>query len=290
MSAWTGPKKPEQAKPEINRAAEERLDLKPEDPITKEWLDECFVRCRTAENGADDKLADTLFGRLQANAIFTLAQLQHLSHHGDLHKILECQGVADVIDEHFDRLQSKLQTTTRRKSFLQFFFSLAGNLDSMISVCVHYGLVSALILTMTFSNFGSIQLQDWQAFMPLALRESHCQNLATDCPAEFLSENHLGWGKLYCHQALDMLIKNPATNLTAIGAGCCIDVLGCASLYTWKIELAFVIGCGGGSAALLLVVLFASWLYITLHATKANPERDEEQQVLASRLRQEFRA
>ena len=52
----------------------------------------------------------------------------------------------------------------------------------------------------------------------------------------------------------------------------------------------FTLGNGGGSAALLLTVLYTSWLYIALHATKANRDRYEEQKMLTHTLRQEFLA
>ena len=79
-------------------------------------------------------------------------------------------------------------------------------------------------------------------------------------------------------------------NLSGTHHECCIGTLKCIADASFGVELAFSIGNGAGTAVLLLVVLFSSWLYITLNATKANTNRYREARALSERLRQEFLA
>jgi len=84
------------------------------------------------------------------------------------------------------------------------------------------------------------------------------------------------------------LIAEPSLNLTAAGQGCCIEPIECVLDASWAKNAWFAIGNGGATAVLMLTVLFTSWLYISLNATKANKSRWPEARVLVKRLRQEF--
>ena len=271
----------------------------PDEEITAAFIDG-FIRVRQGDvervlkAEQANPLKDEVLARFHENAVFTHGQLENLSHHGDLRSVLECAGIADAITEYFDRKVARIaRKRGTKRSLYEFWFDLAGTLESMKQVCIHYGLVAALILSMTFANFGSITKDDWLAFLGLSLQESTCQRLAQSeyggsCGVDEITPNHLGWQTLYCHEALDMLIKNPTLNLTAAGKDCCIPVIECAKKLNWNMECLYTVGCGGGSAVLLLVVLFASWLYISIHAAKVNSARAEEEKLLVSRLRQEF--
>ena len=90
-----------------------------------------------------------------------------------------------------------------------------------------------------------------------------------------------------------MDLKNTSTypefpDLTSPDLACCMGALECAKTTKWKLELGYTIGCGGASAAMLLVVLFSAWLYIALHASSANRERFDEARLLRERFRDEI--
>jgi hypothetical protein len=151
------------------------------------------------------------------------------------------------------------------------------------------------------SNFASIAKDDWLAYLPLALREVACQDLAKErCGDEARSPDQLGWGPLYCQEAIGLLMEKPTMDLentstypefpdlTSPDLACCMEALECAKTTKWKLELGYTIGCAGASAAMLLVVLFSAWLYIALHASSANRERFEEANLLRERFKDEF--
>ena len=119
---------------------------------------ETFVRqALRAPQGERDSDADELVKRLVAkckeHAVFFEDQLKGLAHLGQLSDTLECVVVANLITEHFD---SEVSEERKKKPLRSFFFALAGSLQAMEAMCVNYGVCSALVLTMTFANFGVV--------------------------------------------------------------------------------------------------------------------------------------
>ena len=229
-------------------------------------------------------LTEKLLGRCHENGICRVKQLQALSLQGRLNEVLQSIGVAQAIEEYFDK---DVAEERRKKKFASFWLSLSGNIPAMESTCVNYGLVSALILTMTFANFSSITAEDWQEYFLVCISETRCQTY-TDACEDDISENHLGWGQVRCHGAAQLLLEDPTTNLTMLGRDCCLPAIDCAKGISYRMQLAHTLGNGGGSATLLLVVLATAWLYIALHASKTNKSRYEEAKILQVRLREEF--
>jgi len=286
-----------------------------EGPVTEAWLrkfgiDSCIFDAKHSGvtetevvklHDEANKLAKQLYARLQDNGVFYVHQLESLSMHGQVNDVLQCVGVANTITESFDR---KAAQDRKKKPIRNFIRSLAGNLAAMESMCVNYGLSAALVLTMTFANFGSVTNDDWRAYLArIELTNPRCQALAENaCRADPMislqsmrTENALAyWNPLYCQKALLDLVEDPSLNLSAPtgkfpgGRGCCVEALKCAVDASWNMELGFVIGCGGGTAVLLLVVMYTSWLYITLNATKVNRARWSEAKLLTKRLSNHF--
>ena len=295
-----------------NKVAPEPPDVT-EGPVTVDWLrkfgvDDCVFENKTYSDAEQDelraeanKLAKKLHEKLRDNGVFYVHQLESLSMHGQLNDVLACAGVTHAIAEAFDRKAAKERTKKPLKNFIR---SLAGNLAAMESMCVNYGLSAALVLTMTFANFGSVTTDDWLAYLGrIELTNPRCQALALrECEADplislesMLTKNTLAfWQPLYCQTALHDLIEDHAIDLTEPtteyphGRGCCIGAVKCAINASWNVELAFTLGCGGGTALLLLVVMYTSWLYITLNATKANRSRWSEARLLTKRLSNHF--
>ena len=269
-------------------------NLKTDELITDKWLRDVGLKDCPKEKDLEaeaDALAKVLLGKLHQNGIYYLVQLQALSMHGQLNEVLECVGVSMKITETFDRL---VALDRRKDKVISFLMSLSGNLASMDAMCTNYGLAAALVLTMTFANFGSITHEDWMEYRRnVILHVPKCQELGiTNCVPEGLQKSDnimLDYTRpAFCMEALNTLIDDPAANLTGTDLECCIDVVQCIADEAFKTELFFGFGNGGGTAILLLVVLFSSWLFISLNATKANTNRWAEAKVLSNRLRQEF--
>jgi len=231
------------------------------------------------------RLSVLLLARLHAHAIFTRGHLEDTCMQGTLEHVLECKGVSDAISEYFDK---RAAARRRETPLISFFMSLSGSLEAMDEICVHYGLAGALVLSMSFANFGSLSKEDWQNYLFIALAENKCQAQASSCKLNQLSSNLLGWEELYCQSALEELVDDPSLNITGTDMECCLPAIVCVKQYLWNLEALFTVGCGGGSACMLLVVLFTSWLYISLHASKANRSRYAEARLLTARFRQEF--
>ena len=257
--------------------------------ISEEWLR--LKRCPKELEAKANDLAKGLLEKLHGHGIYYLAQLQALSMHGQLADVLGCVGVSMQITETFDRLSAR---NRRKHKVISFLMSLSGNLASMEAMCVNYGLAAALVLTMTFANFGSITHEDWMEYRRnVALHTPKCQALGeTNCAPEGIQKSDnimLDYSRpAFCLTALNTLIEDPAANLTGTDEECCIEVVKCIADKGFEVELFFGFGNGGGTAILLLVVLFTSWLFISLNATKANINRYAEASVLRDRLRQEF--
>ena len=239
------------------------------------------------------KLTHELMEKLHSNGIFYLHQLEALTMHGQLNDVLDCLGVSNKITETFEKL---VAMERRGHAFASFMMSLSGTLASMESMCVNYGLAAALVLTMTFANFGSVTSEDWIEYLKrIEIHTMRCQKQARiDCEPTGMepSPNTLLDHKrpAYCMDALNELSDDYATNLNGTELECCIKTVECIVDSSFNTEMAFTWGNGGSTAVLLLVVLFTSWLYITLNATKANTSRYAEADLLCQRLRQEFLA
>jgi hypothetical protein len=238
-----------------------------------------------------------LHGRLTDHAIFTHKQLEEVAMQTGgvalLYKILKCKGAAEAISKYYDNHNALKESL---EPFKAFYMRLAGELEKMDAFLMNYGIAAALITAASMANFSSITKSDWLAYLPLALRERACQEEAKErCGLEAFSPDHLGWEPLYCQEAVDLLIDAPHTDLTNTSTypghpdlSCCIEALQCAKKIKFNLELAYTIGCGGASAAMLLVVLFSAWLYMALHASSANRERFEEAELLRERFKDEF--
>ena len=211
-----------------------------------------------------------------------------------LYDILECKGAAEAISKYYDNLKALKESLAPKWKSIEL--ALTGELESMDAFLMNIGLAAALIAGASISNFSSITKEDWLAYLPLALREEACQAKAMAlCGDEALSPDHLGWAPLYCQAAVDLLIETPHMDLMDTSAypdhqdlSCCIEALECAKISKWNLECAYTIGCGGASAAMLLVVLFSAWIYIALHASSANRERSEEAKLLRDQFKEEF--
>ena len=238
-----------------------------------------------------NKLTDALMEKLHSNGIFYLHQLEALSMHGQLNDVLDCLGVSNKITETFEKL---VAMERREHAFMSFMMSLSGSLASMESMCVNYGLAAALVLTMTFANFGALTSDDWKEFLKrVTIHTMRCQEQArTDCEPtgmEPTPNTLLDYTRpVLCLDALNELAEDYALDLNGTRLECCLETIKCVTDASYRWELAFTWGNGGSTALLLLVVLFTSWLYITLNATKANTSRWAEAKLLSDRLRQEF--
>jgi hypothetical protein len=237
------------------------------------------------------KLSKELLARLNNHGIYSRGQLKDVAMHGGveiLGKILQSEGAADIISEYYDKQIALIESAAPVKSIL---LTLTGRLDKMDAFLMNYGLAASLITAALMTCYTSITNEDWGAYLPIVLREQACQDKAKGCGPEVLSPDHLGREPLYCQVAVHLLLETPYMNLLNTSnpdLSCCMDALECAKFKKWNLELAFTLGCGGGSALMLLVLLFSSWLYIALHGSSANRERYEEAELLRERFRQEF--
>ena len=283
----------QKVKVELAREVEELARAtQSKDPVDVKWLRDYGLKGCPLEEEKAELLAKGLLEKLHGHGIFYIDQIQALAMVDQLKEVLECIGVANKITEAFDRL---VAFNRRKSKLLSFLMSLSGNLVSMESMCANYGLAAALVLTMTFANYQSITTEDWLEYLRrIAIVD--CDWLVYQCeswPTGLQQSPNLVFDysrPLYCLGALNMLIDDPAANLTGTDQECCIGAVRCAAKRTYSIQLAFTLGNGIGTAVLLLVVLFTSWLFISLHATKANTSRYGEAKVLHVRLRQEFLA
>jgi hypothetical protein len=265
--------------------------------ITAQWIKEEFLSKRLgtfeqSERTSKQSLEVELHERLSDHAIYSHKQLEDVAMQEGgvalLYDILVCKGAAEAISKYFDNHRALKESLASKWTSISL--ALSGELEKMDAFLMNYGLAAALITSASMANFASITEQDWLAFLPLALRAEHCQAKAKAlCGLEALSPDHLGWEPLYCQEAVVKLIATRHLNLTSDPIlSCCFEALECAKYSKWNLEFSYTVGCGGASAAMLLVVLFSAWLYISLHATSANRERFEEAKLLRERFREEF--
>ena len=268
--------------------------------ITAQWIKEEFLSKRlgtfelSERTDSKQSLEVQLHERLSDHAIYSHKQLEDVAMQAGgvalLYEILVCKGAAEAISKYFDNHKALKESLAPK--WVSISLALSGELEKMDAFLMNYGLAAALITGATMANFASITKEDWLAYLPLALRAEYCQAKAKAlCGLEALSPDHLGWEPLYCQAAIDKLIETPhmkLMNTTDPDLSCCIEALECAKYSKWNLELSYTVGCGVASAAMLLVVLFSAWLYISLHASSANRERFEEAKLLRERFKEEF--
>ena len=257
----------------VNQDSEQ---VKVDDQYLERFVRQAF-RAPNGQDGAVHKLVKSLATKCEEHAVCFEDQLKGLAHLGQLSDALECVVVANLITEYFDGMVSKERL---KKPVRSFFFALSGSLHAMEAMCVNYGVCSALVLTMTFANFGLLRKDDWAEFMINVMMETRdCWSLST-CPG----------GSNTCLRAAHLVVDEPWTNLSTEvpPLDCCTAVVQCGKDSLYEYDLAFTLGNGAGSACLLLVVLFSSWLYIAIYATKVNRNRWVEVRKLTKRLSGEF--
>lgn len=265
--------------------------------VTEEWLIKyaihaCIMEACEATDSPNElaqlqqeahSLARKLLDRLRSNGIYSVRQLESLSR-SHLNEVLNCMNVEQKLQESFDRKAANHKERSRCSGVI---LALSGTLESMEANCVNYGLTAALVLTMTFNNFSSITKDDWDAYkLQVELNRKSCQAFAVaQCSDAMKTSSPLAYGESpYCYDALARVIANPFHNLTAFGQECCIDTIKCVAEESWVVETSFAIGNGGGTALLLLVVLYTSWLYIAIYGSSANRSRWTEQRLLVNEL------
>jgi len=184
--------------------------------ITATFFDD-FINSRLHKEHADEEglqntlseLKKTLLKRLEENGIFYEYQLRSVATQGTLNDVLECAQVSDAI-------------------FRLFLLSLSGHYDAMETTCANCGITAALLLTMTFANFGSITIDDWNSYLMLMLSGPRCQRHAEHLDDNLLSQNHRGWRPVYCAGVLQEVLQNVNTDLRNASSAGCIPVIDCA--------------------------------------------------------------
>jgi len=273
--------------------------------ISESWL-EGLVRfrqgapgpidSRAGANAAQARLqtpAQALLQKLHEHGLYTMGQLEACALHGKLAKDLGSVGYSESIAEFFDMARverRESETRSWRKQVESFFLSLAGNLSAMEKVCMNYAVAAALVLTMTFGNYSSVDNDAWVDFRRVMLTSGRCQAIAhASCNNVTLKvKNDLDWYEFYCIDPYRQLVEGKINSVKGSSQECCLEAFECAKFDSWLFELSFVVGNGAGSMFLMLTVLYTSFLYIVLHGTKSSHDRYDELQILVNSLRQEF--
>ena len=272
--------------------------------ISESWL-EGLVRFRQGAAGPIDsragaaaaqarlqKPAQALLQKLHEHGLYTMGQLEACALHGKLAKDFDSVGYSESIAEFFDmaRVDSRESETRWTRQVQSFFLSLAGNLSAMEKVCMNYAVAAALVLTMTFGNYSSVDNDAWVYFRRVMLTSGRCQAIAhASCNNVTLKvKNDLDWYEFYCIDPYRQLVEGRINSVKGSSQECCLEAFDCAKFDSWLFELSFVVGNGAGSMFLMLTVLYTSFLYIVLHGTKSSHDRYDELQILVNSLRQEF--
>jgi len=208
--------------------------------ITATFFDD-FINSRLHKEHADEEglqntlseLKKTLLKRLEENGIFYEYQLRSVATQGTLNDVLECAQVSDAICEKFEKEANTPSTKSGKcgrtwHTFRLFLLSLSGHYDAMETTCANCGITAALLLTMTFANFGSITIDDWNSYLMLMLSGPRCQRHAEHLDDNLLSQNHRGWRPVYCAGVLQEVLQNVNTDLRNASSAGCIPVIDCA--------------------------------------------------------------
>jgi len=182
---------------------------------------------------------------------------------------------------------------------------LAGNFEAMKSLCENYGLASALILTMAFANYSSLDSKAWTDYKGVWITSKYCQDFAIqscNSTIQVTSQLRLGgvgvrqsdWtqgAEFYCTDVFDEFTKdggNPFMRIKGTDRECCSETIRCAMVSGWNLELGFIIGNGAGSMLLLMTVLYSTLLHIVVQGTVANPKKDDEIEMVQKNLQIPF--
>ena len=182
---------------------------------------------------------------------------------------------------------------------------LAGNFEAMKSLCENYGLAAALILTMAFANYSSIDSDAWIHYQQVWITSDECQELARQSCNSTIKVTHqtrLGgagvnradWtqGKeFYCADVFEELTKdggNPFMSFKGTDKECCAETIKCAMISSWNLEASFIAGNGAGSMLLLMTVLYATLLHIVVQGTKAELNNPVQVKMVQTNLQVPF--
>ena len=183
---------------------------------------------------------------------------------------------------------------------------LAGNFEAMKSLCENYGLAAALILTMAFANYSSIDSDAWIHYQQVWITSDECQELARQSCNSTIKVTHqtrLGgagprssaWtqGKeFYCADVFHELTMkdggNPFLSFKGTDKECCAATIKCAMVSSWNLEASFIAGNGAGSMLLLMTVLYATLLRIVVQGTKAELNNPVQVKMVQTNLQVPF--
>ena len=163
---------------------------------------------------------------------------------------------------------------------------LAGNYEAMKSLCQNYGLAAALILTMAFANYSSLDANAWMHYQQVWITSDECQELARkSCNSTIKVTNQMRLGgdglrssawtqgsEFYCTDVFHEWTKdggNPFLSYKGTDKECCSETIRCAMISSWNLEASFIAGNGAGSMLLLMTVLYATLLHIVVQGTSA---------------------
>jgi len=208
---------------------------------------------------------------------------------------LPLPAVAAAVQEH-------LNTQHVKESVLH----LAGNYEAMKNLCANYGLAAALILTMAFANYSSLDADAWMHYQRVWMTSEECQVLARqscNSTIKVTDQTRLGgtglrssaWtqgAEYYCTDVFhEWTMKdggNPFLSFKGTDKECCAATIKCAMVSSWNLEASFIAGNGAGSMLLLMTVLYATLLHIVVQGTVANPKKDDEIEMVQKNLQIPF--
>ena len=183
---------------------------------------------------------------------------------------------------------------------------LAGNYEAMKNLCANYGLAAALILTMAFANYSSLDANAWMHYQQVWITSNECQELARqscNSTIKVIDQTRLGgagvrssaWtqgAEFYCTDVFhEWTMKdggNPFLSFKGTDKECCAATIKCAMVSSWNLEASFIAGNGAGSMLLLMTVLYATLLHIVVQGTAANPKKDDELEMVQKNLQIPF--
>ena len=182
---------------------------------------------------------------------------------------------------------------------------LAGNFEAMKSLCENYGLAAALILTMAFANYSSLDANAWMHYQQVWITSDECQELARkSCNSTIKVTNQMRLGgdglrssawtqgsEFYCTDVFHEWTKdggNPFLSYKGTDKECCSETIRCAMISSWNLEASFIAGNGAGSMLLLMTVLYATLLHIVVQGTIADPKKEAQLKIVQSNLQVPF--
>jgi hypothetical protein len=217
------------------------------------------------------------------NGIFDLDDIIDLAQNGTLHEVVP-RGMAHSILREFER-ESIVQETAAETALVnrgggfivllgKFLNACVGNESAMTSTCSNYGIIAALVLTMSFANFDIVSTDSLNEYA-LNVAFVQCikeQSLMDACGGAFHAHEAQAETTHTCFEALNAWMADQYTNLTA----CCWPVVECTDGRVTYMEGMHVFCNGTASVVLLLVVLQSAWLFIALQASNVNKQRGKE--------------